>query len=125
MGRSATNAACAGLLAAEAVGSLLMWAPIPLGWMWVGARVYEATGSMASDLGVVLLGFGATVILVMRGLTRIDRAWVRLRQQAGYEQRQGALTQVVVMTATLGLLGFALWYYVFSDAYIIPFMPTS
>ena len=36
--RLAANAASVVVLAVEAIGSLMMWAPIPLVWFWVGAR---------------------------------------------------------------------------------------
>ena len=113
------------VLAAEAIGSVLMWAPIPLAWMWVGARVYDATGSLFADGCVVLLGFLATIALLMRGLSRLDLVWVELRRRAGHDQRQGALNQVVVVSATLGLVAFMVWYYILSDAFIIPFMPSQ
>ena len=121
----AVNVACGAILAVEALGSCLMWVPIPIGWMWVGARFYDLTGSVAADGGVVLLGFLGTTIVVMRALSRLDAVWVALRRRAGHDQREGALTRVVVASATFGLLGFVLWYYLFSDAYILPFMPTQ
>jgi hypothetical protein len=121
----ATNAACAAILAVEAVGSCLMWAPIPIAWMWIGARFYDLTGSVAADGGVVLLGFLGTTIVAMRGLTRLDRVWVALRRRAGHDQIEGALTRVVVASATFGILAFVLWYYVFSKAFILPFMPSQ
>jgi hypothetical protein len=113
------------VVAAEAIGSLMMWAPIPIAWMWVGARVYEATGSLVADGAVVLLGFLATISLAMAALTRLDRVWVDLRRQAGHDQAEGALTRVVVISATLGILMFLLWYYVLSHAFILPFMPSQ
>jgi uncharacterized membrane protein (DUF485 family) len=117
--------ACASLVGVEMLGSMLMWAPIPIAWMWIGARVYEATGSFALDLLVVLVGFLATTILTMRALARLDGYWVELRRRAGYDQRAGALTRVVVMSATLGLVGFMVWYYLLSHAFILPFMPSQ
>ena len=120
----AANALSAVVLALEAVGSLLLWVPIPLAWMWIGAQVYKATGgSLMADCSVALLGFLATTIFTMKALTRLDAVWVRLRQRAGHDQGQGALTGVVVVSATLGLTGFTVWYYLLSDAFIIPFMP--
>jgi hypothetical protein len=113
------------LLAVEVIGSLSMWAPIPIAWMWVGARVYDATGSLAADGGVALLGFLATATLAMTALTRVDTLWVALRRQSGHDQAQGALTQVVVVSATLGILLFLVWFYVLSDAFILPFMPSQ
>jgi hypothetical protein len=72
---------------------------------------------------VVLSGFLATTILVMAALTRLDRAWVAMRRRAGHDQLEGTLTRVVVISATLGILAFLLWYYVFAKAFILPFMP--
>jgi len=115
----------AAVLVLEVVGSLLMWAPIPFAWLWVGGRVYAATGSLAADGGAVLLGFIATVTAAMVALNRVDAVWIRLRQRAGHDQREGALTQVVVVSATLGLVVFGVWYYILSDAFIIPFMPSQ
>jgi hypothetical protein len=113
------------VLTLEAIGSLMMWAPIPLAWMWVGGRVYAATGSLAADAGVAFLGFMATTCFAMAALNRLDRTWVALRRRAGHDQREGALTQVVVVSATLGILAFLLWYYIFGHAYVLPFMPSQ
>ena len=113
------------VVAVEVLGSLMMWAPIPAAWMWVGARVYDATGSFVADGAVVLGGFLGTMVLAMSALNRLDRVWVTLRRRAGHRQVEGALTRVVVVSATFGLLGFLLWYYLFSDAFILPFMPSS
>jgi hypothetical protein len=61
-----------------------------------------------------------TVVLVARGLARLDSAWVQLRCQAGHRQREGALNRVVVVSATLGLAAFTVWYYLLSNAFVLP-----
>jgi hypothetical protein len=113
------------LLAVEALGSVLMWAAIPLAWLWIGGRVYSATGSLGLDLGVAFLGFVLTLFLALAVLRRIDWRWIQLRRQAGYEQKEGALSQIVTVSATLALVLFMAWYYLFSHAYVIPFMPSN
>jgi hypothetical protein len=113
------------VLAAEALGTLLLWAPVPFAWIWIGGRVYALTGSLFADGVVALVGFAASAGFAMRGLARLDETWIALRRRAGYAQSQGALTQVVVVSATLGLAGFAVWYYLLSDAFILPFMPSQ
>lgn len=102
-----------------------MWAPLPVAWFWVGARAFEATGSVAASGSVILLGLLATVVLMMKALARLDNKWIVLRRRAGHDQAQGALTQVVVASATAGLLVFSVWYWFLSDAYLIPFMPNQ
>jgi hypothetical protein len=123
--RGTTGVARGLLLAIEAVGSLAMWAGIPLAWLWIGGRVYNLTGSLGADLGVAFLGFVFTLLAALTGLRRIDEGWIALRRRAGYEQEEGMLPQVVVASATLALVLFVGWYYLFSHAYVIPFMPST
>jgi hypothetical protein len=120
-----TGVACALILALEAIGSLAMWAAIPLLWLWIGGRVYSVTASLGADAAVAFLGFVGTLFLALSGLRRLDRGWIALRRRAGYEQEEGALPQVVTVSATLALITFIAWYYLFSHAYVIPFMPSS
>jgi hypothetical protein len=124
MGRGG-RAACAAVLAAEAFGTLVLWAPLPFAWIWVGGRVYAVTGSLLADGSVALLGFAVSAFLAMRALAQLDEVWISLRRRAGYTQSQGALTQLVVVSATLGIAAFLLWYYLFSNAFILPFMPSQ
>ena len=119
----ALSTASAAVLVLEVLGSLSMWALIPLAWLWIGGQVYGATQSLAADGAVAFLGFSATTWLVMAALNRLDNLWVELRRRAGHDQTEGALTRVVVVSATFGIVLFLLWYYVIQRAYIIPFMP--
>jgi hypothetical protein len=123
--RRSARAASFLVLAAEAFGTVLMWVPIPLAWFWIGARVYDATHSIMADGIVVLGGFLVSVIVVLKVLTRLDEVWVELRRRAGHDQREGALNQVVIVSATFGVVGFWVWFHIIEDAFIIPFMPTE
>jgi len=121
----ATGVASVAVLAVEMAGALSMWAVIPAAWIWVAARVFDTTDSLAAAGSVALLGVAATETLTVVGLTRVDRLWIELRRRAGYPQADGALTRIVVVTATLGLLAFLIWYYVLTNAFVIPFMPSQ
>jgi hypothetical protein len=118
------RAAGAALLVAEVLGCLLMYLPIPAAWMWIGARVYDATSSMMADLTVAFGGFAVTTLFTMGALNRMDATWVSLRRRAGYDQRDGALTRVVVVSATIGMAAFWVWFHIIEGAFIIRFMPT-
>jgi hypothetical protein len=123
--RLAAKAASVALLVVEAIGTVLMWVPIPVAWFWVGAQVFRLTGSILADGVVVLAGFLATVIVLMRLLTRVDGVWLALRQKAGSDRREGALNQVVVVSATCGMVAFWVWFHVIENGYVIRFMPTD
>ena len=115
----------AALLALELIGCLVIWVALPLGWMWVGAQVYLATYSIALDLAVALGGFIATTILTMGFLNRADQLWVRLRRQGGHEQKEGALTRMVIVSAGVGFAVFYIWFHFIEQAFIIQFMPIN
>jgi hypothetical protein len=117
--------AAAALVVLELIGCVLMWSAIPLGWMWVGAQVYLATYSIFADLAVALTGFVATTILTMGLLNRADATWVRLRREAGHEQREGALTRIVIISAGVGFAIFYVWFHFIEQAFIIRFMPLN
>jgi hypothetical protein len=92
--------------------------------MWIGARVNDATNSLAAGGGVTFLGFVATIMLAAAALARLDRLWVILRRRAGHDQTQGALSQVMIVSTAVGLLLFVIWFYFLSKAFILPFMPS-
>jgi hypothetical protein len=123
--RHAANAACAAVLAVEVMGMAFMWAVVPFAWIWVGERIGDASGSLALAGGGAFLGFVGTVVVTASALTRIDNFWIELRRRAGYQQAKGALTQIVVVSATLGILVFWVWYYLLSTAFVLPFMPSQ
>jgi hypothetical protein len=112
------------LVMAEIVGMVVLWSLVPLAWIWTGKQVGAATGSLMASLSAAFLGFVASVVVIARILQRVDALWIALRRRAGYEQKQGALTQVVVVSTALGLLAFYVWFYLLSNAFVITFMPT-
>jgi multisubunit Na+/H+ antiporter MnhB subunit len=122
--RLAANVASLVVLGVEVIGSAMIWGPLPLAWIWVAARIVDATRSIAAGGCVALLGLTATTLLAIAALNRIDDGWVTLRRRAGHDQAEGALTQVVVVSVTLLLVVFAVWSIV-NNAMIIPFMPTT
>ncbi len=119
------DALCAALVAVEVLGMAVMWTAVPFAWIQVGGHVGAATSSLAAASGTAFFGFLASVVLIARGLRLVDNRWVELRTRAGYKQREGALTQVAIISTAFGLLAFFVWYYILSKAYILPFMPTQ
>jgi hypothetical protein len=121
----AARAASVAVVVVEAAGAVLLWGPIPLAWLWIGGRVYSLTGSLAADGFIGFAGFVASVLLIVAALRRIDSVWISLRRRAGYNQDEGALQEVAAISGAFGIVGFVLWYYLFSHAYVLPFMPSG
>jgi ABC-type methionine transport system permease subunit len=119
----AAKLVCIVLIGLEVAGIAFMFAFVPFAWFWVGKQVGAATASIGAAIGVTFFGFVGTVVLNARLLQRIDHLWIELRRRAGYDQAQGVLTQVIVVSTTLALIAFFAWYYLLSKAFILPFMP--
>ena len=96
-GTFAGNVLCAAVLAAETLGTMILWAPLPFAWIWIGGRVYSVTQSLFADGAVALLGFAVSAFVAMRALARLDQAWIALRRRAGYAQSQGVRVMRVVV----------------------------
>ena len=82
------------LLGMMLVGSLVLWVGVPLGCLYLGSRVQGATQS----LGIALLAM------------------------AGGREAYGQVTLegVMVVSATLALVGFGVWFFFFSGSAPIP-----
>jgi hypothetical protein len=119
------QAASVAVVVVEAIGAVLLWGPIPLAWLWIGGRIYSLTGSLAADGFIGFAGFVVSVLAVVWGLRRVDSVWISLRRRAGHDQAEGALQEVVAISGAFGIVGFMLWYYLFSHAYVLPFMPSG
>jgi hypothetical protein len=100
------------LLGAEIVITLLFWGPIPVGSLWLAARVQYWTGSIGL---AILVAFAAMIAVLMGGLMvlkRVDRAWILVRRAAGIDQRQGVMGRVFAITAIVCATVFAVWFLV-------------
>src|SRR3954463_8466559 len=85
-------AASVAVLALEVLGTLVMWVAVPVPWVWVGARVYDATGSFAAGAAAWFAGFVATLGLAVAVLSRTDQAWIALRRRGGHDPGEGGPT---------------------------------
>jgi ABC-type uncharacterized transport system permease subunit len=117
--RAGENAAL--LIAIMVGGSLVLWVGLPLGWMFVAARVQVATDSLAAGLAVAMFGFPVSVVLVVILLGRLNDAYRRGRMQRGLDDLGTfALEVVVVSTAGVVIVSFAVWFFIFAGAAPLP-----
>ena len=63
------------------------------------ARLLLACGVLAGSLFI-------TVALARR----VDHAWMLVRRAAGFEQKNGALERIFIVTAGIAVVGFAFWF---------------
>ena len=109
------------LLLLMCVGSLGLWLGAPVLWLWIGGRVQGATGSVGAAIGVVLVGFVVTVLLAVPVLLWLSRRHAEARAARGLDDLgRAALDGVMVVSATIAAVLFAIWFFFFAGAEPIP-----
>jgi hypothetical protein len=98
------------LLGIEGLLCLSLWGPQPIGWMWVGSQVDYASGSLFLGIVSAFVGMVATLFITVAFARRVDHAWKLVRRAAGYEQKNGALERIFIITAGIAVVGFAFWF---------------
>ena len=69
----------AGLIALMAVGSVVLWLGIPVGWLWIGSQCPGR--AQAAGFGPYMLGIGGiavSVVIVTKLLASLNRAYGRV-----------------------------------------------
>ena len=93
--------------------SLLLWIGVPAGWLWIGSQVQGSTGSVGTAIAVMLVGAIASIVALAWVLGRLNRVHEHLRERRGADQSGPPLLEVVlVVTAAVALVGFAIWFFV-------------
>ncbi len=94
--------------------SLLLWIGVPAGWLWVGSQVQGSTGNVGTAIAVMLVGAIASIVALAWVLGRLNRVHEDLRAARGAEAGAPLLEVVLVVTAAIALIGFAIWFFVFA-----------
>ena len=98
------------LLGLQGILCLSLWGPQPIGWMWVGSQIDYATGSLFLGIVSAFVGMVATLFITVALARRVDHAWMLVRRAAGFEQKNGALERIFIITAGIAIVGFAFWF---------------
>jgi len=112
-GRRRRDAVLAGaILAVELLVCATLWGPQPAAWLWVGSQVDHQTGNVALGIVTAFAGMLATMMATIAIAMRLDHAWKLVRRAAGYEQKEGMLERIFVVSAFIGGIAFAIWLFV-------------
>ena len=130
---SGKRLAAIGLIVLMALGSLMLWVGIPVGWLYVVSHLQRSTQPSMGPYLLVLAGIIASMIVMAKVLARLNRAYARvtgtdgsarvqmpwLRSMRG-ERSSGRPTSVldVVMIATVAVAAtaFGLWFFLLAGA---------
>lgn len=119
--RRRTSAASAFLFALMCVASVALWVGAPVLWLWVGGRVQGASGSVGPAIAVALIGFVITVVLFVPLLGWLGRRHADARAARGLDDLgRAALEGVMVVSAALAVVAFAVWFLFLAGAEPVP-----
>ena len=112
-GRRTADRLVAGLiLAAETLLCLSLWGPQPIGWLWFGSQVDYWTGSVVAGISSAFVGMIATLFITLAIAKRLDHAWRLVRRAAGYEQKEGALNAIFIVSFLIAGSAFLFWFFI-------------
>jgi hypothetical protein len=103
------------------VGSVGLWLGTPLLWLWVGSQVQGATDSLSAALAAMFAGVLIWVVLLawlLAILSGLHRDHVIAR--AGIDPGHLMLERVLVVSATIVLVVFGVWFFLLAGASPIP-----
>ena len=110
------------LVAVMFLGSLGLWVGMPLGCLYIGSRVQEATHSITAALLAMAGGVAIGIALIVPLLGFLNRKHAEVRAARGLDDYgQAPLEGVLVVSAGVALFGFGIWFFFFSGAAPLPF----
>ena len=92
-------------------GSLVLWLGVPAGWLWVGSQIQGSTGNIGTALAAMMGGVVVSVVILAGILAWTNRKHEELRASRGLPPSEtSVLERVLVVTATLAVVGFTIWF---------------
>jgi hypothetical protein len=121
------------LIVLMAIGSIVLWLGIPVGWLYLGSRIAKSSQPSMGPYVLILLGIPASMVVVGKLLSRLNRtygavtgaapaarsrsAWMRsLRGERDSARPRTMLDVVMVWSVALALVCFAIWFFAFAGS---------
>jgi hypothetical protein len=105
------------MLAIMFVGSLVMWVGLPLGCLYVGSMVQDATHSVGAAILAMAAAVVVGIFVLVPLLGFLSRKHVEARAARGLDDYgQAPLEGVLVVSATVALLAFGVWFFAFAGS---------
>jgi hypothetical protein len=123
------------LIGLMAIGSVVLWIGVPLGWIWLASNIVDSSEPSMTPYVMVLVGIPLTMVVVGKGLAQLNRVYgevtgttptvrvvlpwhrsMRGERDAGHPRT--VLDVVMVCSVTVALVLFALWFFLFAGSSI-------
>lgn len=123
------------LIGLMAIGSLVLWIGVPLGWIWLASNIVDSSEPSMTPYVMVLVGIPLTMVVVGKGLSQLNRVYgevtgttptvrvvlpwhrsMRGERDAGHPRT--VLDVVMVCSVAIAVVLFALWFFLFAGSSI-------
>ena len=109
------------LLMIMTIGSLVLWIGTPLLWLWVGSQVEAKTESLGGALGVTFLGAVLTIVVLAVVLSKLSDVYrSNVVRRGRNDPGHFVLEVVLVISASVTVVGFLVWFLFLSGAEPLP-----
>ena len=103
------------------IGSLVLWIGTPLLWLWVGSQIEGATGALGGALGATFIGAVLTIVALAGLLSKLSNVYRSNVVARGHgDPGHFVLEVVLVISASVSLLAFIVWFFFFAGAEPLP-----
>lgn len=121
------------LIALMAIGSILLWLGIPVGWLYIVSRLVKSSQPSMGPYVLLIVGIPASMIVVGKALSKLNRVygevtgttptmrvrspWMKsMRGERDSGRERTVLDVVMVWSVALALLCFGVWFFAFAGS---------
>lgn len=121
------------LLVLMALGSVILWIGIPVGWLYLASRLVDSSQPTLGPYVLVIFGIPVTMFVFGKLLFTLDRVfervtgrtsetdfrppWLRsMRGERTVSRRITVLEGVMIVSVSVALLAFAVWFFLFAGS---------
>jgi hypothetical protein len=102
------------------LGCLFLWVGVPLIWLWIGSQL-QASVPLGTALLVTMVGAVLTIVGIAPLLAWLNGRQIELREARGLPVGDTSPLEVMlVVSAALAAVGFAVWFLGFSGSSPVP-----
>jgi hypothetical protein len=121
------------LIALMAIGSILLWLGIPVGWLYLVSRLVNSSQPSMGPYVLLIVGIPASMIVVGKALSKLNRVygevtgttptmrvrnpWMKsMRGERDSGRERTVLDVVMVWSVAVALLCFGVWFFAFAGS---------
>ena len=122
------------LITLMAIGSILLWLGVPIGWVYLASQIVSSSQPSMGAYLLVIAGIGVSIAIVGKALAILDRTYgrvVRGSEQTGPRQlpwhrslrgERGArapltvLGTVMIWSVSIAAIAFGIWFFGFAGS---------